>query len=59
MTFDNKEKEKIIENQTLSYRSKVNKNKKIFLKASLKKLKLLVKKYIGKINFSYLIILSL
>ena len=37
MKIDNQEKKKIIDRQNLSYRSKVNKKKKIFLKVFLKK----------------------
>ena len=51
MTFDNKEKEKIIENQTLSYRSKVNKNKKNIFKSIIKKIKIISKKIYWKNKF--------
>ena len=51
MKINNQEKEKIIKNQTLSYRSKVNKNKKNIFKSIIKEIKITSKKIYWKNKF--------
>ena len=51
MKIDNQEKKQIVEKQNLSYRSRVNKNKKNILKRFIKEIKITSKKIYWKNKF--------